>query len=206
MANLKLSPHSLTHSLSDSTNYKEMLSHLKKGWKFCQVKLPQFSETVCETKNINVILLYTPKPCSRVCTCLVCKNIFLEHGFRCRLIFYVLYRCIELYTVRRGAVRRHPTVKPRCNSIDFSTQTSTPSIWQPRSSLAFEWSSASSLCNFWRRFNFGKSKADYEWLPCSATVKLTWKCSGFAWSLTFWKSNPNYLLKNRNHSKYLAPC
>ena len=135
------------------------------------------------------------------------KSFFLEHGFRWRLIFYVLYRwCIELYTVRRGAVRRHPTVKTRCNFIDFSTQTSTPSIWQPRSSLAFEWSSASSLCNFWRRFNFGKSKADYEWLPCSATVKLTWKCSGFAWSLTFWKSNPNYLLKNRNHSKYLAPC
>ena len=29
MANLKLSPHSLTGPLADSTNYKEMLSHLK---------------------------------------------------------------------------------------------------------------------------------------------------------------------------------
>ena len=133
------------------------------------------------------------------------SHFFLEHGFRWRLIFYVLYRwCIELYTVLQGAVRRHPTVKTRCNFIDFqhkhplllygSQEVLLPlhlnicSLWLPPPSLSLFLNATFGADSILpkREKLAPTEELITKWLPYNATVKPTWKQSGFAWSLTFW--------------------
>ena len=61
MANLKLWPHWLTHSLTDSPNYKEMLSHLKIEYPWWNNPI-DFSDNGIDT--LSGILFLVDQTCS----------------------------------------------------------------------------------------------------------------------------------------------